>query len=108
MPATIFDLLATREIDVLHIMNSRLGFQLLPDLDALPRPPKVVVQLHVEEPDRSGYVRYVCRRFGNLVDAFSVSSEHLASIVRGYDVPGSRFTRSPQASTESMSSVPIG
>ena len=38
-------------------MNSRLGFELLPDLASLPRPPKVVVQLHVEEQDRSGYVR---------------------------------------------------
>src|SRR4051794_28373907 len=74
MPGLLFDLIVTRGVRVLHIMNSRLGFELLPDLAALPAPPAVVVQLHVEESDRSGYVRYVTSRYGNLVDAFSVSS----------------------------------
>ena len=91
MPALIFDLIHTRGIEVLHIMNSRLAFELLPDLAALPRPPVVVVQLHVEEPDRSGYVRYVTTRYGNLVDAFSVSSRHLADAVEGYDVPAAKI-----------------
>jgi glycosyltransferase involved in cell wall biosynthesis len=90
-PALIFDLIHTRGIQVLHIMNSRLGYELLPDLAALPRPPAVVVQLHVEEPDRSGYVRYVTTRYGNLVDAFSVSSRHLAEAVEGYEVPAGKI-----------------
>jgi len=77
----------TRAIKVLHIMNSRLGFELLPDLAGLPQPPRVVVQLHVEEPDRSGYVRYVTTRYGNLVDAYSVSSRHLSDRLGEYDVP---------------------
>jgi len=91
MPTFIFDLIAMRGIEVLHIMNSRLGYELLADLGALPHPPKVVVQLHVEEEDRSGYVRLVARRYGNLVDAFSVSSEHLAVAVAGYDVAPSKI-----------------
>lgn len=78
MPSFIFDLIHTRDIGLVHIMNSRLGFELIADMAALSNPPAVVVQLHVEEPDRSGYVRYVTTRYGNLVDAFSVSSEHLA------------------------------
>src|SRR4051812_5029127 len=90
MPKYIFDLIHTRGIEVLHVMNSRLGFDLLPDLAALPRPPLVVVQLHVEEQDKSGYVRYVTTRYGNLVDGFSVTSEHLARAVIGYDVPRSK------------------
>ncbi len=90
MPKVIFDFLHTREIDVLHVMNSRLGFDLLPDLAALPRPPAVVVQLHVEEQDKSGYVRYVTTRYGNLVDAFSVTSHHLADAVERYDIPRSK------------------
>src|SRR5690242_5125629 len=90
MPRRIFDLIHTRGIEVLHVMNSRLGFDLLPDLAALPRPPKVVVQLHVEEQDRSGYVRYVTTRYGNLVDAFSLTSLHLADAVERYDVPRSK------------------
>jgi glycosyltransferase involved in cell wall biosynthesis len=89
MPSLLMDLVVTRGVDVVHIMNSRLGFQLLPDLTALPEPPGVLVQLHVEEADRSGYVRYVTTRYGNLVDSWSVSSENLARIVEGYGVlPG--------------------
>lgn len=87
MPRFLFDLIDSRGVEVLHIMNSRLGYDLLPDLGCLPRPPQVVVQLHVEEADRSGYVRYVTTRYGNLVDAFSVTSEHLAEAVHGYGVP---------------------
>src|SRR3954447_14954710 len=91
MPGFIFDFIATRGIEVVHIMNSRLAYELLPDLAALPNKPAVVVQLHVEEQDRSGYVRLVTRRYGNLVDAFSVTSEHLGGAVAGYGVPRSRI-----------------
>jgi hypothetical protein len=72
-------------------MNARIGYDLLPDLASLPEPPVVVVQLHVEEPDRSGYVRYVTTRYGNLVDAFSVSSGHLARAVENYDISPSKI-----------------
>jgi glycosyltransferase involved in cell wall biosynthesis len=85
-PSLIADLIATRQIDVVHVMNSRLGFDLMPDIAALPDPPGLLVQLHVEEADRSGYVRYVTTRYGNLVDAWSVSSHNLARIVQGYGV----------------------
>jgi glycosyltransferase involved in cell wall biosynthesis len=91
MPSLIMDLIATRGVEVVHIMNSRLGFQLLPDLIALPEPPGVLVQLHVEEADRSGYVRYVTTRYGNLVDEWSVSSRNLAGIVEDYGVLPSRI-----------------
>src|SRR3954471_8315415 len=86
MPRFIFDFIHSRGVEVLHVMNSRLGYELLPDLSCLPNPPKVVVQLHVEEADRSGYVRYVTTRYGNLVHAFSVTSEHLADAVHGYGI----------------------
>ncbi len=87
MPAFILDFLHSRQVQILHLMNSRLGFDLLPDFSCLPQPPRVVVQLHVEEADRSGYVRYVTTRYGNLVDRFSVSNEHLADAVHEYGVP---------------------
>jgi glycosyltransferase involved in cell wall biosynthesis len=87
MPAFIFDFLESRGIEVIHLMNSRLGFDLMPDLFCLSAPPAVVVQLHVEEVDRSGYVRYVTTRFGNLVDRFSISNQHVADAVHGYGVP---------------------
>ena len=87
MPGFIFDFLCSRDIRLIHLMNSRLGFDLLPDLACLPHPPSVVVQLHVEEEDRSGYVRYVTTRYGNLVDRFSISNEHVANAVREYGIP---------------------
>jgi glycosyltransferase involved in cell wall biosynthesis len=91
MPRFIFDFICSRGVKVLHVMNSRLGYDLLPDLACLPDPPKVVVQLHVEEADRSGYVRYVTTRYGNLVDCFSVTSAHLADAVSEYGVPRDRI-----------------
>ncbi len=91
MPGFILDFLQSRKVQVLHLMNSRLGFDLLPDLTCLPNPPGVVVQLHVEEADRSGYVRYVTTRYGNLVDCFSVSNEHLAEAVARYGIPRERI-----------------
>jgi glycosyltransferase involved in cell wall biosynthesis len=91
MPAFIFDFIVSRRIEVVHVMNSKISFDLLPDLQSLPNPPKVVVQLHVEEVDKSGYVRYVTTRYGNLVDSFSISNEHVAEAVRGYGVPGEKI-----------------
>ncbi|MGC1853675.1 MAG: glycosyltransferase family 4 protein, partial [Solirubrobacterales bacterium] len=91
MPKFVFDFLHSRGVGVLHLMNSRLGFELLPDLACLPSPPAVVVQLHVEEVDRSGYVRYVTTRYGNLVDRFSTSNRHVAKAVEGYGIPAERI-----------------
>src|SRR5581483_688530 len=89
-PRFILAFIHSRRIKVLHIMNSRLGFELLPDISALPSPPRVVVQFHVEETDRSGYVRYVTTRYGNLVDAFSVSSQALSARLDAYEIPSAK------------------
>ena len=91
MPEFILDFIVAREIEVIHLMNARLGFDLLPDITCLPQPPGIVVQLHVEEADRSGYVRYVTSRFGNLVGRFSVTSENLAAAVEGYGIPADKI-----------------
>jgi glycosyltransferase involved in cell wall biosynthesis len=87
MPFFIGDFIHSRGVQIVHVMNSRLGFELLPDLCVLPNPPAIVVQLHVEEDTRGGYVRYVTTRYGSLVDAFSVTSRHLAAtLVKDYDI----------------------
>jgi glycosyltransferase involved in cell wall biosynthesis len=90
MPRFIFDFLRSRDVRVIHLMNSRIGFDLLPDLAALPTPPAVVVQMHAEEVDRSGYVRYVSTRYGDLVDRFSMSNRHVADAVEEYGVPAEK------------------
>ena len=90
-PEFILGFIESRGVRVVHIMNSRLGFDLLPDMTCLPEPPAVVVQLHAEEPNRTGYVRYVTRRYGNLIDAFSVVSENLKQTIVNYEIPASRI-----------------
>lgn len=91
MPGFILDFVQSREIRVVHLMNSRIGFDLIPDLTCVDNPPAIVVQLHVEEEDRSGYVRYVTTRYGNLVDRFSISNQHVADAVAGYGIPRERI-----------------
>ncbi|MEJ7893291.1 MAG: glycosyltransferase [Solirubrobacteraceae bacterium] len=91
MPSFVLGFIESRRIEVLHIMNSRLAFDLMPDITCLERPPVVVVQLHAEEHDRSGYVRYVASRYGNLVDAFSVTSDQLAEAMDDYLVPSAKL-----------------
>jgi glycosyltransferase involved in cell wall biosynthesis len=90
-PSFILGFIESRQVKIVHIMNSRLAFDLMPDMRCLPDPPVVVVQHHAEEHDRSGYVRYVASRYGNLVDAFSVTSQQLADAMTDYDVPRSRM-----------------
>ncbi len=89
-PDFILDFVKDRGIEVVHIMNSRLGFTLIPDLKCLAPSPAVVVQLHVEEPDRSGYVRHVTTHYGNLVDGFSVSTEYVAKAIEDFGIPASK------------------
>lgn len=90
-PEFILGFIESRGVRLVHVMNSRLGFDLLPDIACLPNPPAVVAQMHAEEPNRAGYVRYAARRYGNLIDAFSVSSDHLKRAIAAYDIPPSRI-----------------
>jgi glycosyltransferase involved in cell wall biosynthesis len=90
-PEFILGFIESRGVRLVHIMNSRLGYDLLPDMTCLPEPPAVVVQLHAEEPNQTGYVRYVTRRYGNLVDAFSVVSENLKQTIADYEIAASRI-----------------
>jgi glycosyltransferase involved in cell wall biosynthesis len=90
-PEFILGFIESRAVRVVHLMNARLAFDLLPDMTCLPEPPAVIVQLHTEEPNQGGYVRYVARRYANLVDAFSVVSHHLKDTLARYEVPRSRI-----------------
>jgi glycosyltransferase involved in cell wall biosynthesis/GNAT superfamily N-acetyltransferase len=96
-PRFILSFIHTRAIRLVHIMNSNLAFELLPDIAALPCPPKVVVQLLGEERDGAGYVPYVTTRFGNLVDGFSLCTRSLADRLAEFDVPRSKLRVVPTA-----------
>jgi len=89
-PRFIVEFIRSRRIELIHVMNSRIAYDLLPDFRALSDPPKVVIQLHAEEPTRDGYVRYVTTRYGSLVDAYSVSSAALEEAIVGYGISRDR------------------
>lgn len=90
MPQFVVNFVATRNVDVVHVMNSRLGYDLLPTLKSAYPHLRTVVQLHVEEEDRSGYCRFVTTRYDNLIDAYSVTSEDLRRKLLRYDVSPSK------------------
>jgi len=82
----VLGFIESRGVQILHVMNSRIGFDLLVDIQSLPDPPATVVQLHAEEADRSGYVQYVANRYDAIVDAYSLVSQHLADSMLDYEV----------------------
>jgi hypothetical protein len=90
-PEFILGFIESRGVRLVHIMDSRLGFDLLPDMTCLPHPPAVVVQIHAEDPKQPDYDRYVTRRYGNLIDAFAVGSEQMKEAIAGYEIPPSRI-----------------
>lgn len=77
-------------IALVHVMNSHLGFDLVPAWRARYPGVPLVVQLHAEEDDASRYVRYVANRYGHLVDAFSATSEDLRRRIIGHGVDPER------------------
>lgn len=99
-PEFILGFIEGREVQLVHIMDSRLGYDLLPDIACLPHPPAVVSQMHCREPDQPGYEQYVTRRYGNLVDSFSVTSEGLKEAVAGFEIPPSRIEVIPAVSED--------
>ena len=96
-PEFILGFIESRRVRVVHIVNSRLAFDLLPDMTCLPEPPAVVAELRrTEDPGKAGHVRYVTRRYGNLIDAFSVAAEDLAKAIAEQEIPPSKVDCVPE------------
>jgi|GEM_PF-2257513 len=94
-PELILNFIESRRIDLLSVAGSRLGFDLLPDIAGLPDPPAVVAHFADGEPGPYGYVDYVTRRYGDLVDAFLVTGEPTRRTVAGNGIPQSRIELVP-------------
>ncbi|MCC6437608.1 MAG: glycosyltransferase family 4 protein [Acidimicrobiales bacterium] len=88
----VLDAIERWGIDVLHVMNSQLGFDLIPFVRERFPQVAIVVQQHAEEHDASLYVRYVASRYGHLVDAYSATSEDLKRRIAGHGVDPQRIT----------------
>ncbi len=89
-PEFILGFIESREVQVVHIRDSRLGYDLLPDISCLPHPPAVVAQIDQQHSGQIGYARYATRRYGNLIDTFSVADERTKELTVGYEIPPSR------------------
>lgn len=90
IPQFVIEFIATRRVDVVHIMNSKLGFDLIPAIKLAFPDVSVVVQLHCESSGRTGYPRYVASRYDSLVNAYSVISEDLKASMVDYHVSPSK------------------
>ncbi|HKZ12523.1 MAG TPA: glycosyltransferase family A protein, partial [Solirubrobacterales bacterium] len=95
MPEFILGLIESRGIGVVQILDSRLGFDLLPDIACLEAPPVVVARMLSPEAGEGGYETYVGRRYGNLVDAFSVADEAVKEALTAQFIPPSRIAVVP-------------
>jgi len=94
IPHFLLDLVRSRGVDVVHISTCRLGMLLLPELAALPRAPRTVVQLH-DAREQGGFNRYVPARFDSVVDAYSVVSSRIAEILAANRVSPSKVSVIP-------------
>jgi hypothetical protein len=90
-PKFLLGFIESRGVKVVHLIGSRLGFDLLPDIACLPRPPAIVAELAVGRDASAGFVRYASRRYGNLIDAFVVDDEELKAKTVAYEIPPSRI-----------------
>jgi hypothetical protein len=95
MPEFILGLIERRRIGVVQILDSRLGFDLLPDIACLERPPVIVARMPARPGGESGYETYVGRRYGNLIDAFSVADEAVRDSLVDQFIPPSRIAVIP-------------
>lgn len=85
-PRVLCDLVANQHADVVHVMNSRLGFDLIPTFKRLDRPPVVVAQMHAEAGAGEGYPRYVADLYRDDVDVFAPITAVLARRLAEYGV----------------------
>jgi hypothetical protein len=90
-PEFILGFIASRGVDLVHLGNSRLGLELMPDISVLPNAPALVVQLDEPKPGDCDYAPYVGERFAPLVDALIADGPGVVERLRGSDVPESRL-----------------
>jgi glycosyltransferase involved in cell wall biosynthesis len=90
VPHFVLDLVANRGVDLVHVMNSKAGFDLIPALKSSFPDVPVVAQFHADE-SGGGYPRYVVSRYDTLVDAYSVISEEMRRQLVAHHVSPSKI-----------------
>lgn len=90
-PGLVMGLVRSIRPHVVHVMNSRLGFDLAPALRLLEHPPAVVTHMHGEGADGSGFPAYVAHLHLDSVDMFVTSSRALSGRLAAYGVPPAKL-----------------
>ncbi len=90
IPAAILRFIDEHEIQLVHLMNSKVGFDLLPHLNAIV---PTVVQFHNEERSGRGFPRHVASRFDAFVNAYSVISTDMQLSLERHGVPATKIHR---------------
>ena len=84
------DIVHEHNADVLHIANSRMGYDVASTFASEPRRPTVICHLMGEEGAGNGYPRYAATVHGEAIDLFLAVSDDLKRIIMGYGVAGDR------------------
>ena len=87
---TLRALVSEHDADVLHIANSRLGYDVAPVLAMASHGPAVICHLMGEEGAGNGYPRYAATVHGDAIDLFLTVSDDLKRIVTDYGVAADR------------------
>ncbi len=87
----IVDLARRHRVDVVHVLNSREGYDAIPALSQLVPAPRVVAHLQGEEGPGRGYPHYACALYAGGIDMAIAVSDDLAGIVEGYGMPPDRI-----------------
>ncbi len=89
-PDVLVRFVAAQRADVVHLANSRLGYDMLPALTTMRGAPRVVSHLMGEEGKGDGYPRYAATVYGDLIDLFLVVSAELRDTLHGYGISSDR------------------
>jgi hypothetical protein len=90
MPQFILEFIASRAIDVVQVVGSRLGVDLLPTIRFSFPKVRVAVDLGTGDTAQHSYLTYVTSRYGNLVDAYFVADALVGEELRALYIPDSR------------------
>ncbi len=76
--------------DVVYVSNSREGFDAIPAITRMPRPPIIIAHIHAEEGLGAGYPAYAGAMYADAIDCFIVHSAGAKALVVGYGAAETR------------------
>jgi hypothetical protein len=93
----VIEFLANREVDIVHIVTSKFGADLLPAVRYCYSRMKVVVDVGDGGAQSQVFSAYVASRYGNLVDVFVTSSATASEELEAAHVSSSKIRRVPRS-----------